>query len=57
MREALYRLTGFDLTTIDGIGVDTAAVVVSELGPDFSAFPDEGHFVAYLRLAPKICLT
>jgi transposase len=57
MREAVYRLTGFDLTTIDGIGVDTAAVVVSELGPDFSAFPDEGHFVAYLRLAPKICLT
>ena len=57
MRQALYQLTGFDLTTIDGIGVDTAAVVVSELGPDFSAFPDEGHFVAYLRLAPNLSIS
>jgi transposase len=57
MREALYQLTGFDLTTIDGIGVDTAAVVVSELGPDFSAFVDEGHFVAYLRLAPNLSIS
>jgi transposase len=57
MRQALYQLTGFDLTTIDGIGVDTASIVVSELGPDFSAFPDEGHFVAYLRLAPNLSIS
>ena len=54
MRQALYQLAGFDLTTIDGIGVDTTAVVISELGLDFSAFPDEGHFVSYLRLAPNL---
>jgi transposase len=57
MRQALYELTGFDLTTIGGIGVDTAAVVVSELGPDFSAFADESHFVAYLRLAPNLSIS
>ena len=57
MRQALYQLTGFDLTTIDGIGVDTAAVVISELGPDFSAFADEGRFVAYLRLAPNLSIS
>ena len=57
MREALYQLTGFDLTTIDGIGVDTAAVITSELGFDFSAFPDEGHFVSYLRLAPNLSIS
>jgi transposase len=57
MRQALYELTGFDLSTIDGIGVDTAAVVVSELGPDFSAFADESHFVAYLRLAPNLSIS
>jgi len=57
MRQALYQLTGFDLTTIDGIGVDTAAVVISELGPDFSTFPDESHFVAYLRLAPNLSIS
>lgn len=57
MRQALYRMSGFDLTTIDGIGVDTAAVIVSELGPDLSAFPDESRFVSYLRLAPNISIS
>ncbi len=57
MRQALYQLTGFDLTTIDGIGVDTTAVVISELGLDFSAFPDEAHFVSYLRLAPNLSIS
>ncbi len=50
-------MCGFDLTTIDGIGVDTAATVMSEIGPDLSAFPDEGHFVSYLRLAPNISIS
>lgn len=57
MRQALYRMSGFDLTTIDGIGVDTAAIIVSELGPDFSAFADERRFVSYLRLAPNISIS
>jgi transposase len=57
MRQALYRFSGFDLTTIDGIGVDTATVVVSELGLDFSVFPDENHFVSYLRLAPNLSIS
>lgn len=57
LRQALYRMSGFDLTTIDGIGVDTAAVIVSELGPDLSAFADEGRFISYLRLAPNISIS
>lgn len=57
MRQALYRISGFDLTTIDGIGVDTAAVVISELGLDFSPFADESHFVSYLRLAPNLSIS
>ncbi len=57
MRQALYRMTGIDLTSIDGVGVDTAAVLTSELGLDFSAFPDERHFVSYLRLAPNISIS
>jgi transposase len=57
MRQALYRLCGVDLTTIDGIGVDTAAVLLSEIGPDLSAFPDENHFVSYLRLAPNLSIS
>jgi transposase len=57
LRQALYRMNGIDLTTIDGIGVDTTAVLTSELGLDFSAFPDERHFVSYLRLAPNISIS
>lgn len=57
LRQALYRMSGIDLTTIDGIGVDTAAVILSELGPDLSAFANEGCFISYLRLAPNISIS
>lgn len=57
LRQALYGLSGFDLTSIDGIAVDTATVIVSELGLDFTAFPDENHFVSYLRLAPNLSIS
>jgi hypothetical protein len=30
---------GFDMTGIDGIGYDSAASILAELGPDLSAFP------------------
>jgi transposase len=57
LRQALYGFCGFDLTTIDGIGVDTASVILSELGLDLSMFPDEAHFVSYLRLAPNLSIS
>jgi len=57
MRQALYRLSGIDLTTIDGIGVDIATDIVSELGLDFTVFPSEDHFVSYLRLAPNMSIS
>ena len=55
--QALYRFSGFDMTTIDGIGVDTASVVISELGLDYTMFPEEGNFVSYLRLAPNLSIS
>ena len=57
IREALFRLTGHDLTAIDGIGVETAETVLSEIGTDLSCFPSEKHFVAYLKLAPKLAIS
>ena len=57
LRQALYRFSGFDLTTIDGIGVDTASDIVSEVGLDYSVFPTEDHFVSYLRLAPNLSIS
>jgi transposase len=52
MREALYRMSGVDLTSIDAIGVGTVQVVLSEYGADLSRFETEGNFVGHLRLAP-----
>jgi transposase len=52
MREALYRMSGVDLTTIDAIGVETVQVVLSEYGPDLSRFPSEKQFISHLTLAP-----
>ena len=57
MRQALYKFSGRDLTIIDGIGVDTASVTLSELGLDLTAFPNEDHFVSYLRLAPNLSIS
>jgi len=44
---------GVDLTSIDGIDVITAQVIFSEIGPDFSAFPNENHFASWLKLSPQ----
>lgn len=57
LRQALYCLSGVDMTIIDGISVDTASVVISELGVDYSVFPDEAHFVSYVRLAPNLSIS
>lgn len=50
----LEQIMGFNMTSLAGIGYDTAATLVSELGYDFSRFPSEKHFAAYLGLAPRL---
>lgn len=52
MRAMLRRTLGVDLTAIPTIGVETALVVASELGPDLSRFPNCNHFCSWLHLAP-----
>jgi transposase len=49
----LKRICGVDLTRIDGIDVMTAQTILSELGPDLSAFPTENHFASWLGLIPS----
>ena len=53
MRQALYGISGVDLTSIDSIGVETVQVVLSEYGPDLSCFPTEKQFVSHVTLAPR----
>jgi len=52
MRQALYRISGVDLTAIDAIGVEMVQVVISEYGPDLTQFPTEKQFVSHVMLAP-----
>jgi transposase len=53
-RTTLWRFAGVDLTRIDGIASGAAQTVLTEIGPDVSAFPSEDHFVSWLRLCPRI---
>jgi transposase len=52
LRTGLFRMSGTDLTRIDGIDVMTAMTILSEAGWDMSKWETEDHFVSWLRLCP-----
>ena len=52
LRQHLYRLTGVDLTEIDGFDVQIAQTVISEVGVDMSHWKTENHFSSWLGLSP-----
>ena len=49
----LVRVSGVDLTRIEGIGALTAQTVFAEAGWDLKAFPSEKHFSSWLGLCPN----
>jgi transposase len=53
LRKELYRISGVDLTAIDGINVLTAQTILAEVGPDMGKFETEAHFVSWLGLCPN----
>lgn len=57
LKTELHRVFGLDLTRIDGINIVTAQVILSELGTDLSAFPNEAAFSSWLELAPRRDIT
>ena len=57
LRNELYRISGVDLTQIDGVDVMIAHTVICECGPDISAFPSEKHFASWLGLCPNNRIT
>ena len=52
LRGHLYRITGVDLTRIDGVDAYTALKVISEVGTDMSKWPSAKHFASWLGLSP-----
>ena len=48
----LQRITGVDLTRIDGIDVMVAQTLLSEVGMDMSRWNTEAHFSSWLGLCP-----
>jgi hypothetical protein len=52
LRGQLYRITGVDLTQIDGVDVQTAQTVISEVGVDMSRWKSEKQFASWLGLCP-----
>jgi transposase len=50
--DALIRMSGVDLTHIDGISTTTALKILSEIGTDMSRFKSSKHFASWLGLSP-----
>ena len=53
----LYRMTGVDLTRIDGVDAYTALKVVSEIGTDMTKWRSAKHFASWLGLSPNNRIT
>ena len=48
----LHRIFGVDLTAIPGISALTAHILLAEIGPDLSRFPNMATFASWLALCP-----
>jgi transposase len=53
LSHSLYRITGVDLTQVDGLDALTVQDILSEIGTDMSQWPTVKHFASWLRLAPN----
>ena len=57
VQSQLYRMTGVDLTRIDGVDGFTALKVISEIGADMTKWPSAKHFASWLGLSPNNRIT
>ena len=57
LRGEFYRISGTDLTQIDGINIMNAQTIIAEVGVDMSRFPSEAHFASFLGLCPDNQIT
>jgi len=52
VEEALQRISGVDLTDIDGIDTTSALKIIAEVGTDMSRWRSAKHFASWLGLCP-----
>jgi transposase len=53
VREEAFRISGVDLTQINGISESAALSLISEIGINMSPWPTEKHFASWLSLSPN----
>jgi transposase len=53
LRSHLYRITGVDLTQVDGLNASTAQDIIADIGTDMSKWPTSKHFCSWLRVCPE----
>ena len=52
VRAPLHRISGVDLTQIEGMDETTSLVILSEIGLDMTRWPTVKHFTSWLGLCP-----
>jgi transposase len=53
VRQQAFRISGVDLTQIDGIHESAALGIIAEIGVDMSPWKTEKHFASWLTLCPN----
>ena len=53
VRQEAFRISGVDLTQIDGIHESAALGIIAEIGVDMSPWKTEKHFASWLALCPN----
>jgi len=53
LAQSLYRMTGVDLTQIDGLEALSVQTILTEIGTDMGRWPTVKHFTSWLRLCPN----
>lgn len=52
LRSSLVRMTGVDLTRIEGLEATTVLKVISETGTDMAPWPSVKHFTSWMGISP-----
>ena len=53
IREAAFRISGVDLTEIDGINESSMLSLIAEVGVDMSQWKTEKHFASWMAICPN----